>query len=250
MQPLESYYTEINKLMLRVVKEESENIRKAASILADQVQKGKLIHVFGTGGHSYIGGEEMFFRAGGLQSINAILDPGVSLASGARRTMFVERTPGYARAVLDTYGVSEGDILILVNVNGINSLTIDTANECKKRGVTVIGVTSKEFSLQVPPGTAARHSSNKNLFELSDIVLDLHVPVGDAILDLPGFKLKVSASSTVMVAFMLNSLNAETINLLIERGVEPPVWFSANVPGGDEYNKSFYDNNMPRIKHL
>ena len=165
----------------------------------------------------------------------------------AQDGLFVERTPGYAKAVLDTYGVSEGDILILVNVNGINSLTIDTANECKKRGVTVIGVTSKEFSLQVPPGTAARHSSNKNLFELSDIVLDLHVPVGDAILDLPGFKLKVSASSTVMVAFMLNSLNAETINLLIERGVEPPVWFSANVPGGDEYNKSFYDNNMPRI---
>ena len=47
-------------------------IKKAAKILADQVQKGKLIHVFGTGGHSYIAGEEMFFRAGGLQSINAI----------------------------------------------------------------------------------------------------------------------------------------------------------------------------------
>lgn len=250
MRPIETYFNEIQKMMSRVLAEESDNIHQAALVLADQVEQGKLIHVFGTGGHSYMAGEEMFYRAGGLQLINAILDPGVSLGSGARRTTLIERTPGYAKAVLDAYGVSSGDVLILVNVNGINALTIDTAEECKKRGVTVIGVTSKEFSLQVPPGTPSRHPSNKNLFEVADIVLDLKVPAGDAILNLPGLEVKVAASSTVMVGFVLNSLSAETIQILLDRGIKPPVWFSANLPGGDEYNKKFIEKNISRIKHL
>ncbi|HHY47792.1 MAG TPA: SIS domain-containing protein [Firmicutes bacterium] len=250
MNPTEAYHAEVTRILSRIVSEESENIRKAAGVLADCVEKGKLIHVFGTGGHSYIAGEEMFYRAGGLQPVNAILDPGVSLAAGARRSTVVERTPGYARAVLDAYGVSEGEAIVLVNVNGINSVTIESAMECKKRGVTVIGVTSREFSINVPPGAPARHPSNKNLFELADIVIDIHIPPGDALLTLPGVKPRVAAGSTVMVAFALNCLVAETINLLAQRGIEPPVWVSANLPGGDEANRKFIEANTSRIRHL
>ncbi|NLG84787.1 MAG: SIS domain-containing protein [Firmicutes bacterium] len=250
MKPTEAYYTAVNTIVRQIVEKEAENIRAAATVLAYAIMAGRLIHVFGTGGHSYMAGEEMFYRAGGLQPINAILDPGVSLAAGATRTTIIERTPGYARSVLDAYRVAKDEVMIIVNVNGINSLTIETALECQQRGLKVIAVTSREFSLGIPPGTPSRHPSNKNLFELGDIVIDLHVPPGDALLDLPGAKHKVAASSTVMVAFVLNCLQAETIDLLLERGFEPPIWFSGNMPGGDEANKAFIAANAPRIKHL
>lgn len=250
MKPTAAYYEAINGILQRIVAEEAGNIRKAAEVLAECVAAGRLIHVFGTGGHSYMAGEEMFYRAGGLQPVNAILEQGVSLAAGATRTTAVERTPGYARAVLDAYRVAKDEALVLVNVNGINSLTIETALECKKRGLTVIALTSKEFSRNVPPGTPSRHPSNKNLFELGDIVIDLHVPAGDAVLTLPGVGPKVSASSTVAVAFVINSLQAETAAVLAERGIEPPIWKSGNMPGGDEHGEVFIRKNIPRIKHL
>jgi uncharacterized phosphosugar-binding protein len=109
----------------------------------------KLIHVIGTGGHSNLGAEEMFWRAGGLVPINAILDPGTALIHGALRSNFVERSSGYAKAVLDAYG--------------INSMTIEVALEAKRRGVKSIGVTSPSFGEKVPKGHPARHASGARI---------------------------------------------------------------------------------------
>ena len=41
--------------------------------------------------------------------------------------MRIERTPGYARALLDEVAFDSGDLLIIVNAYGINSATIDSA---------------------------------------------------------------------------------------------------------------------------
>ena len=42
----------------------------------------------------------------------------------------------------------------------------------------------------------------------------------------------------------------ETVKQLIDLGVEPPLWMSANLPGGDEANRRLEEKWMPRIKHL
>ena len=46
------------------------------------------------GGHSQIGAEEVFSRAGGLACIYAFIDDGFYLGHGAGRSMRIERTPG------------------------------------------------------------------------------------------------------------------------------------------------------------
>ncbi|NLG85582.1 MAG: sugar isomerase domain-containing protein, partial [Firmicutes bacterium] len=180
------YYQAIMKILTRIVTESDSDIQRAASLLADKIQEGRLIHVLGSGGHSFMGAEEMFFRAGSLQPVNAMLDAGLSLANGARRTTIIERTPGYGTKLLDIYGLRQGDVLIIINVNGINSVTIDAALEAKKRGITVIGLTSREFSTAIPKDTPARHASGQNLCDVADIVIDLKVPVGDAVLNCEG----------------------------------------------------------------
>ncbi len=42
----------------------------------------------------------------------------------------------------------------------------------------------------------------------------------------------------------------ETIDLLLQRGIDPPVWKSGNSPGGDEYNQKYLDKYVGVIKHL
>ena len=59
-------------------------IQRAASCLAEVIVQDKLVHVVGPGGHANIAVEEVFWRAGSLAPVNAILDPGINLIHGAK----------------------------------------------------------------------------------------------------------------------------------------------------------------------
>jgi uncharacterized phosphosugar-binding protein len=244
---VEEYFEKIVEILRAIKEQEQPSLMAAAKLVAQAIEADRLVHVFGTGGHSVMGAMEVFYRAGGLVPINPLFPPGISVIDSHPNT---ERIEGYAKYVLDYYGVGNSDVLIICNVNGINAVTIESALEGKRRGAKLIGITSPAFSRAVPPGIPARHSSNKNLYELVDIVVDVHVPPGDAILTIPGVGPKVAASSTFAICFALNSICALAVKLLADRGITPPVWVSANMPGGDEINKAYRDRYMPRIRHL
>jgi uncharacterized phosphosugar-binding protein len=240
------YYEAVTRIMRAVMDHEQETLGRAADLLVEKIAEDRLIHVFGTGGHSIMGAMEMFQRAGGLYPINAIFPPGISVTDSHPNT---ERLVGYAPAILDHYGVRAGDVLIIVNVNGINAVTIDAALDARRRGATVIAVTSREFASQVPADTPARHPSKQNLHDLADIVIDCHVPVGDAVLEIPGVAHKVAASSTFPVVLILNCLVALTVERMVQRGLEPLVRFSANLPGGRERSLQIQERYRGRIVH-
>jgi uncharacterized phosphosugar-binding protein len=244
------YLQKITEHLQKLHDEESAAVGKAARMVAEQIKRDKPVFAYGPGGHSNLGSQEIFFRAGGLMHISAILDEGTLLSGGALRSMAVERTPGYAKIVLDDYGLEEGDLLIIINAYGINSATIDTALEARQRGVKTIGVTSVKHASDTPKDHAARHPSKQNLHDLVDIVLDSKVQVGDAVLHIPGFEQPVAAMSTFANAFLLNSLTAQTVELLVKEGIIPPVWMSGNASGGDEANARFIDRFKGRIKKL
>ncbi len=233
-----------------ILEKEQGKIRAAAQILADQIAKGNLINTIGTGGHSFIGAEEMFYRAGGLVPVNPIFETGVSLPPGALRSTAIERTPGFMPGILQTYGIKPGQVMVIVNAYGINSATIDTALECKRSGLTTIALTSPQISLGLAPNHPSRHPSCKNLFEIADLYIDTHVPMGDASVSLEGFETKVGPISTIANAFAIECMVVETIELLLQRGIDPPVWKSGNSPGGDEYNQKHLDRYFGVIKHL
>lgn len=245
------YLAAVSDIIHKIANEEQESIDKAAEVLADFVLADKLINVFGPGGHSNLAAEEVLWRAGGLACVNPMLDPGTSLFFGAKRSNYIERTPGYAKAVLDTYGVHEGDVLVIVNAYGINSVTIDSALECKERGVTSIAITSKSFGLHTPKGHQARHPSGKNLYEIADIYINSHLPLGDAVVDVEGIApQKMGATSTYANAFAINLLMMTTAEKLAQRGMRPPVWTSANLPEGDLLNKEYEEKYGYRVRHL
>lgn len=240
----------IQALIQRIHDEEKEAIARAARLLADHIKQDKIVYVYGPGGHSNLGSQEIFYRAGGLIHVSAILDEGTLISGGALRSTALERTPGYARIVLDDYGLKADDLLIIVNAYGINSATIDTALEARRRGIKTIGVTSVEHSGKTPADHVARHPSKKNLYELVDIALDCKVPLGDAVVELAGLKQKVAPISTIANAFVLHSLTSTAIELLLEENIVPPVWISGNVAGGDEFNAPFLERMKGRIKKM
>jgi uncharacterized phosphosugar-binding protein len=250
MNLTDSYFNTITGLMQRIRDEEHEAIGQAAQAVADTIAAGRLLHVFGTGGHSAMGAEEIFFRAGGLIAVNAILDDGVMLQGGALRSMAVERTPGYARAILDYYDVDAGDVLLIVNAYGINAVTIDSALEGRRRGCTTVAVTSVELQRGLPQGHPSRHPQGHDLTDLVDITIDCKVPMGDALLEIPGVTQRVGASSTFLNALALNLVTLRATEELARRGINPPIWQSANSPGGDDANRRHIAEFKHRIKKL
>ncbi|HZX07866.1 sugar isomerase domain-containing protein [Kribbella sp.] len=244
------YLEQVHELLLRIHAEESASIAAAAELLADQIAADRLVHVFGPGGHSNLAAQEVFFRAGGLMHIAAILDEGTLLSNGALRSMAIERTPGYGRIVVRDRDLGEGDLLILVNAYGINAALIDAALEARERGVRLIGISSRAHAEQTAPEHPARHPSRQNLHDLVDVAVDSKVPIGDAVVDVPGVEERIAAVSTFANAFVLNALTLHTVNRLVARGIEPPIWRSGNAPGGDEANGRFLGRFRDRVKAL
>ncbi|GAC1538573.1 MAG: SIS domain-containing protein [Herpetosiphon sp.] len=244
------YLQHITAHLQRLHDEEGAAIRKAARLVAEHVKADKIVYAYGPGGHSNLGPQELFFRAGGLMHISAMLDEGTLLSSGALRSMAIERTPGYGSIVVEQYGLKEGDLLILINAYGINSATIDAALEAKRRGVVLIGVTSVGHAAATPHDHIARHATKHNLHDLVDIVLDSKIEVGDAVVTVDGLDQRVAAMSTFANAYLLNALVAETVDLLVKEEVHPPIWTSANAPGGDAANMRFIERFKGRIRLL
>jgi len=59
---------------------------------------------------------------------------------------------------------------------------------------------------------------------------------------------KVSPVSTLALTYTLEHIVIETVRLLREKGYEPPVWVSGNLPGGDEMNRKLIQKYKGRIR--
>jgi uncharacterized phosphosugar-binding protein len=250
MDPIIQYRNAIVEAIHKIVEKERASIAKAAALLADKIAEDRLIYVIGTGGHSQNAAEELFWRAGGLAPIFPVLEGGFDVIHGALRSNVIERTPGYIGKILKIHGLSAGDVLIVCNAYGINAATIDSALTAHEVGAKVIGVTSTGFAQNVPPGHPSRHPSNKNLYEMADIFINCWMPYGDAVVEIEGCSQRVSPTSTIVLFFALNCLVAQTVQVLVDRGIEPPVWMSANLPGGDEANQRYFERYGHRVKYL
>lgn len=244
------YLSDVAALMQSILVEERDALDRAAERVADQVVADRLVHVYGPGGHSNLAAQEIFFRAGGLMHVSAILDEGTLLSNGALRSMAMERTPGYGKVVIEDQRLGEGDLLILANAYGINAALIDAAITARQRGAFLIGFNSHSHADGSVASHPARHPSGQNLHDIVDIAIDTKVPIGDALVSVDGVGEKIAAVSTFANAFALNCLVIRTVAKLAGRGVEPPIWRSGNAPGGDEANALFLARFRDRVRWL
>ena len=137
---------------------------------------------------------------------------------------------------------------VCVDKNG-NVYLLDTGVE-GKAGAKIIAVSSSYWQNEIPQGFRIRHSSGKNLFDFADVCIDDYNPVGDTAVNVEGFDTPIAPISNIVDFYIAHRLEIETVRLCVEAGIEPPVWRSANTPGGDEFNKKNIDKYKPRIKML
>lgn len=245
-----NYLTKVHDMLLRIHDEEQDTMTRAAERMAEQIVADRLIYVYGPGGHSNVASQEVFFRAGGLAHISSILDEGTLLSNGALRSISMERCLGYGRTVIANQQLGADDLLLLVSAYGVNSALIDAASEARESGVFLIGLNSREHALSCAPDHPARHPSKQNLQDIVDLAIDTKVPVGDALINIPGVEQMVGSASTFANIFTLNCLVVQTVAILAEQGHAPPIWRSINAPNGEAANAKLTSRLRNRIRWL
>ena len=244
------YLPKVTQLLNRIENEQYDNIRAAAKLMADAIADDRLIHVYGGGGHTTLPVGEMFFRAGGLCCINPCMETGLSVFNQAQKYLALERCVNYGRAIMEYYDLQRGDLLIIFHNIGTNAATIDAALQAKEAGAKIIAVSSSDWQDNIPQDYELRHPSRKNLFDLADVCIDDYNPLGDTVVKLEGFDTPIAPVSNMTDFYIAHRLEIECAKECLSRGIEPPFWRSANVPGGDEFNKKNLDKYSPRIKML
>lgn len=221
-------------------------IEDAIAVIADALDKGGVVQAFGTG-HSEAFAMEIAGRAGGLIATNRIPLRTLVLRGGRDLSILrgagLERDPNVARDLLALFKIEPNDVFIIASNSGVNGSIVGLAVAAKERGHTVIAVTSLEHTNRVQP----KHPSGKRLSEVADIVIDNLAPFGDSTMKLEG-GIGVGSVSSITAAFIAQRITFGVAEAIRRRGKTPPVYISANIPGGDEHNRALEDLYGERIR--
>lgn len=241
----EEFFSIIKEQLDQQMEEEKEHIEQAAQICADAVLKKRLIHVFGCG-HSQMFAMEVFYRAGGLVPVNALLTPHLALFPQAKLSTFQERVERFSQQYLDLQNTSSDDAMIIVSISGRNAAVVDMAMAAKEKGMKVIALVSKEFSEKV----TSRHSSNKKLTDYADVLLDIKCVEGDACLSMKEVPDKFTGTSTILGMTVMDSVISRCIEICVDKGYVPPIYVSSNLDKGDDINQKYIDDYREMISCL
>jgi len=224
-----------------------ENIKKAATVMADSIEAGRWVHTFGCG-HATIPVEEMYPRIGGFVGFHPIIELPLSFFThivgdmGIHQFLFLERTEGYGQEIMKSYDFKENDCMWIFSHSGINNLNIDVAIEAKRRGMKVIVYGSAAAS----KAKKTRHSSGKSLFEVADYMVDSCAPLEDASVPLKNHVDKVGPVSTLAFVTTVWLTITTVAEILEERGVKLYIHPSHNA--GDDTSMDRLNEALNRYK--
>jgi uncharacterized phosphosugar-binding protein len=220
----------------------------AIGLMARAIEAGAVIQAFGTG-HSEAFAMEIAGRAGGLIPTNKIALRDLALhgslpvdeLGGSR----LERNPDIVAELWEISPIHPGDVFVIASNSGVNGSVVGLALLAREKGHDVIAVTSLEHTAQVRP----KHPSGLRLSEIADVVIDNLAPYGDATLALPG-GVAVGSVSSITSAFIAQLLTIGVAERMNGDGRVPPLYLSANIPGGDEHNHALEKQYEGRIRRV
>ncbi len=240
-----AYYEAVIRLLSEIQRSQAETVDKAADLIFSSLAADGVLHIFGSG-HSHSVAEEAFHRAGGLVPVNTMTEPFLSPLTSPKKSGRLERLSGLAAILLDYHEPRPDEVLIIISNAGINPVPVELALEAKKRELAVIAITSLRHAQAV----TSRHVSGKRLFEVADLVIDNGGEAGDGALAFSGLAAKVGPTSLIAGAFIINSIACGVVERFVANGLTPPIYLSANLPGGDEHNRQLEAKYKGRIKLL
>src|SRR6187200_2107907 len=242
----QAYLDALAPIMAKVAEQSDGPVQEAADLIVASLRAGGVVQAFGSG-HSEALAMEIAGRAGGLVPTNRIALRDVVIVGGESPDVLgdkhLERDPSIAHRLYDLANVSEADVFVIASNSGVNGSIVELAQLVKQRGHRLIAITS----FTQTAGVDSRHPSGTKLVDHADVALDNGAPYGDSVLTLPGGG-SVCAVSSITAALVAQLIGAEVVRRLTEAGETPPVYLSANVPGGDEHNNVLEARYAGRIR--
>jgi uncharacterized phosphosugar-binding protein len=242
----QAYLNALAPIMARVSEQAGGPVQGAADLVVASLRAGGVVQAFGTG-HSEALAMELAGRAGGLVPTNRISLRDVVIFGGESPEVLgdglLERDPQIAHRLYDLAAVAAADVFVIGSNSGVNGAVVEFARLVKERGHRLIAITSFTQTADVD----SRHPSGAKLIDHADVALDNGAPYGDAVLPLPGGGTACAVSS-ITAALLAQLVVAEVIRRLLEARETPPVYVSANVPGGYEHNSTLEARYAGRIR--
>ncbi len=219
-------------VMSKIEETQLESITRAATVMADSIEKGKWVHTFGCG-HATLPIEEMYPRIGGFVGFHPIVELPLTFFTnivgqmGVDQFIFLERVEGYGREIMKGYDFDEEDTMWLFSHTGVNAVNIDIALDAKEKGMKVVVYGSATEAKD----KTTKHSCGKTLFELADLVVDTCAPAEDASVPLRNHVDKIGPVSTMAFVTTVWMTVTTVAEILADRGVKLHIHPSHNVPG-------------------
>jgi uncharacterized phosphosugar-binding protein len=242
----QAYLDALAPIMAKVSRQAEGPVQQAAELVVASLRAGGVVQAFGTG-HSEALAMELAGRAGGLVPTNRISLRDVVIFGGDSPEVLgdglLERDPSIAHRLYDLAAVAAADLFVIGSNSGVNGAIVEFARLVKERGHRLIAITSFTQTADVD----SRHPSGAKLIDHADVALDNGAPYGDAVLPLPGGGTACAVSS-ITAALLAQLVVAEVVRRLLQTGEAPPVYVSANVPGGYEHNSTLEARYAGRIR--
>jgi uncharacterized phosphosugar-binding protein len=225
------YRNRITEVLNKIWDTQTQTIQEVSAVMADCISKRGLVHLFGSG-HSGLPVQDMFPRYGAYPGFRPLMDmrlmwTNVIGSGGAKGLLWLERREGYVPILFENEPIRSGDIMVVFSHGGLNAAGVEVLLEAKKRGLTTVAITSMDNYRK----REATHSSGKKLADVADYVIDNCMPAEDALVNVSNWKAPVAAGSTVAMVTIAMAIMAEVAACLSEKGINPPVFVSPNVPG-------------------
>ncbi|MFC5833813.1 sugar isomerase domain-containing protein [Nonomuraea insulae] len=246
----QSAYAEVARAAVeRVLGAERAAIEQAGRLVYDGLRAGGVVQAYGTG-HSRAVALELVGRAGGLVPANQLGIRDLAYYGDASPQDIldpkIERQPGLALRIWELAEIEPADVFVIISNSGGNAAIVEMARLAGERGHPVIAITSRAHTAEA----AAREGAGGRrvrLDGLADVVIDNGAPYGDAAVPLPdgGAVCPVSNVTGILIAQLLV---ADVTGRFLAAGQEPPVYRSANTPGGDAHNEKLLAGYGDRVR--
>lgn len=238
MNILEQYDINLQQVINKINSSQNKKISEAASVIANTVKNGGIIYSFGSG-HSYAGAIEIAGRAGGYINSKAI-----NSFSGLHGIL--EVVPDVGKTFARHIDFQKNDCFFIISNSARNALHLELADYAKNLGVKVILITDEETAKT----SKNLNSNGYNLHGIADVVIDNCGFPGDCSINLANTDIAVGPTSSLSVSYILNKVILESYQYCLNLGIIPPVYKSANIDGGREYNIALQEQYKERLHKI
>jgi uncharacterized phosphosugar-binding protein len=132
------------------------------------------------------------------------------------------------------------------SVSGVNSVPVEVAAESRSRGLPVIAITSQSYCRAV----AEARGLARTLITEADLVIDNHVPIGDAVVPIPHSNFRAASTSTIAASLIYHLLLEQILKHLTQRDVCIPIFASSNLPSAQAHNAELIARYRKRVRNF